>query len=93
MKIYTIAETAGIQTIPHGGAGTPWGQHVAMAAPESPIAECWTGSPPGLPLEELNRIPGMATAKNGFVTPSDAPGFGMEIPVEWVRPWEYKSRS
>ena len=33
MKIYTIAETAGIQTIPHGGAVSPWGQHVAMAAP------------------------------------------------------------
>ena len=25
MKIYNIAETAGIQTIPHGGAVSPWG--------------------------------------------------------------------
>ena len=54
MKIYAIAETAGIAMIPHGGAVSPWGQHVAMAAPESPIAECWIGSPPGIPLEELN---------------------------------------
>ncbi len=93
MKIYTIAETAGIQMIPHGGGGTPWGQHVAMAAPESPIAEYWTGSPPGIPLEELNRLPGMSIAKDGYVTPSDAPGFGMEIPEDWIRDWEYKGRN
>jgi hypothetical protein len=64
-----------------------------MAAPESPIAEYWTGSPPGIPLEELNRMPGMSIAKDGYITPSDSPGFGMEIPVEWIRDWEYRARS
>ena len=92
MKIYNIAETAGIAMIPHGGAVSPWGQHVAMAAPESPIAECWIGSPPGIPLEEMNRIPGMVTAKDGYIIPSDAPGFGLEIPSEWIRDWEYRGR-
>ena len=93
MKIYTLAETAGIATVPHGGANTPWGQHVAMAAPEAPMAEYWLGSPPGIPLEELTRIPGMAIPKNGFVAPTDAPGFGMEIDPGCIRPWEYRNRS
>ena len=93
MKVYTIAETAGIQTIPHGGGGTPWGQHVSMAAPEMPIAEYWTGSPPGIPLEEVARFPGQAIAKDGYVTPSDAPGFGIDIPEDWIRGWEYRGRN
>jgi len=25
--------------------------------------------------------------KDGYVTPSDAPGFGMEIAEEWITPW------
>ncbi len=92
LKIYHIAETAGIATIPHGGANSPWGQHFAMAAPESPIAEYWMGSPPGVPLEELPRIPGSTVAKDGFIKPSDAPGLGMEITEEMIRLWEYKTR-
>lgn len=89
MKIYHIAESAGIATVPHGGGNTPWGQHFAMAAPESSMAEYWLGSPPGVPLEESPRIPGMSLPKNGFVKPSDASGFGMQIPEEWIRPWRY----
>ncbi len=92
LKIYHIAETAGIATIPHGGANTPWGQHFVMAIPESPIAEYWMGSPPGVPLEELTRIPGTVVAKDGFIKPPDAPGLGMEITEQMIRPWEYKSR-
>jgi L-rhamnonate dehydratase len=61
IKIYTLGEAAGLITVPHTGAGTPWGQHFSMAMPESPMAE--------------------------FVTPSDAPGFGMEIAEEWITPW------
>ena len=57
------------------------------------MAEYWLGSPPGIPLEELTRIPGMAIPKNGFVAPTDAPGFGMEIDPGCIRPWEYRSRS
>ena len=46
VKIYTIAEAAGIVTIPHGGGNTPFGQHFAMALPESPMAEYWLGTDP-----------------------------------------------
>lgn len=89
IKIYTIAEAAGLITIPHGGGGTPWGQHFAMAMPESPMAEFWMGSDPGIPLDEVCPIPGMSMPKDGYVTPSDAPGFGMEIMPEWVQPWDH----
>jgi hypothetical protein len=27
--------------------------------------------------------------KDGYVTPSDAPGFGMEIAEEWISPWDH----
>ena len=50
MKIHSIGESAGIATIPHGGANLPFGQHFAMAAVESPMAEFWLGSDPGIPL-------------------------------------------
>jgi hypothetical protein len=27
--------------------------------------------------------------KDGYVVPSDAPGFGMEIKAEWIVPWDH----
>ncbi|MCH7906040.1 MAG: hypothetical protein IIC29_10365 [Chloroflexi bacterium] len=89
MKVYTIAEAAGLITVPHTGAGTPWGQHFAISMPESPIAEYWMGTDPGIPLDEVCPIPGMPMPKDGYVTPSDAPGFGMEIKEEWINPWDH----
>jgi L-rhamnonate dehydratase len=86
VKIYTIAEAAGLQTIPHGGANSAFGQHFAMAMPESLMAEFWLGSDPGVPLDEVGGLPGVATPKDGKVTPSNAPGFGLEIKPEWIEP-------
>jgi L-rhamnonate dehydratase len=87
VKIYTLAEAAGLQTIPHGGANTAFGQHFAMAMPESLMAEFWLGSDPGVPLEEVPGIPGVAVPRDGRLTPSDAPGFGLEVEPEWIRPY------
>ena len=86
MKIYTIAEAAGIPTIPHAGANSPFGQHFAMAAPESPMAEFWLGTDPGIPLAEVRPLPGMAMPKDGVVRPSDAPGFGLGVGEESIEP-------
>lgn len=86
VKIYTIAEAAGLITVPHGGANSPFGQHFAMALPESPMAEYWLGTDPGIPLEEVPRFPGAAVPKDGYLTPSDAPGFGIEIDPVWIVP-------
>ena len=87
VKIYAMAEAAGLQTIPHGGANTAFGQHFAMAMPESLLAEFWLGSDPGVPLEEARRVPGVAVPKDGRLTPSDTPGFGLEIEEEWIVPY------
>ena len=37
-----------------------------------------------MPLQEMVEIPGTAVIENGYLVPSDAPGFGMEITKEWV---------
>jgi L-rhamnonate dehydratase len=91
VKIYTIAEAAGIVTVPHTGGGKAFGQHFAMAMPESPMAEYWMGSDPGVPLEEVRPIPGLSVPKDGCVVPSDAPGFGMEVSEDWISPWDHSA--
>lgn len=89
VKICAIAEAAGIAVIPHGGGNTPYGQHACYAMPAIPWTECFVASPPGVPPEEAARLPGMATAKNGRMRPSDAPGFGLEITAADLSPFRY----
>ena len=89
VKIYTLAEAAGLQTVPHFSGNTPWGQHFSLAMPEVPIAEFWLGTDPGVPLEEVAQFPGVPVPEGGYVTPSDAPGFGFEIREEWIAPWDH----
>ncbi|MDE2768021.1 MAG: hypothetical protein OXI70_08020 [Chloroflexota bacterium] len=89
LKIYTIGEAAGIITIPHAAVATPWGQHFAISMPESPMAEFWMGSDPGIPLDEVWPIPGLAVPTDGYIRPSDAPGWGMEIDEQWITPWDH----
>ncbi len=88
VKIHAIGEAAGVATIPHGGAGTPFGQHFAMAATESPMAEYWLGTDPGVPLSDTVRIPGTAVPVNGEVVPSTDPGFGMAVERSDISDWE-----
>ena len=79
IKIYTLAQAFGLKTVPHGGANTPWGQHFSYAMPEASMAEYWLGTAPGIPLDEVRPIPGMVMPADGKITPTDSPGFGMEI--------------
>ena len=39
---------------------------------------------PGIPLEEMTVLPGTPAIKNGYVKPSDAPGLGIEITLDWI---------
>ena len=41
-------------------------------------------SPPGIPLEERVSLPGTPVIKDGYLIPSDAPGFGLEITKDWL---------
>ena len=85
VKICHIAEANNISVITHGGMNYPYGQHLAMAMPAVTWGERSEGvSAPGVPLEEMVKLPGTAVIQDGYVTPSDAPGFGLEIDEAWL---------
>lgn len=87
LKIAHLAEAAGLSVILHGGGNTPYGQHFTYAMPVSPWCEFFIASPPGVPLEEVMPWPGVPVPRDGWLVPSDAPGFGLEIPEEWLVPF------
>ena len=84
-RICHIAEAHGQTVIAHGGMNYPYGQHLSYAMPAIVWGERSEGvSPPGVPLEEMVALPGTPVIKDGYLTPSDAPGFGFEITTEWL---------
>ncbi len=86
-KIAAAADAAGVSVILHAGGLTAFGQHFSAATPAVPWCEYFVGSAPGVPLEELWRLPGLPLPQDGWLTPSDAPGFGLEIPEAWLMPF------
>lgn len=86
-QIAEMANVAGLTTILHGGGMSPYGLHLSVAMPNMPWAEYFVGTPPGVPLEELAVMPGYDIPKDGWTTVTDAPGFGVDIPEEWVTPY------
>jgi L-rhamnonate dehydratase len=79
LKIAAAAEAGGASVMIHGGGNSVYGQHFTFASPATPWLECFVGSPVGVPLEECWGLPGQAVPKDGWLTPSDAPGFGLEV--------------
>ncbi|MBT5831638.1 MAG: hypothetical protein HOH77_15740 [Candidatus Latescibacteria bacterium] len=85
VRICHIAEAHGQTVISHAGMNYPYGQHVSYAMPAIQWGERSEGvSPPGVPLEERVSLPGTPVIKNGYLTPSDAPGFGIEVTKDWL---------
>lgn len=85
VRICHIAEAHGQTVICHAGMNYPYGQHVSFAMPAIQWGERSEGvSPPGVPLEERGVLPGTPVIKNGYLVPSDAPGFGIEVTKEWL---------
>ncbi|WP_254280743.1 enolase C-terminal domain-like protein [Haloarcula marina] len=78
-RIAALADAAGVKLIPHGGGTTPYGQHASYALPDIPWTEYFIPSPPGIPLEDHPFVPGMAFPEDGALTPSDDPGFGIDM--------------
>ena len=81
IKICHMASAAGLPVIPHSG-GNPWGLHLIMANVNCPLAETFVepgvrveDEPPGLLL-------GAPRPKDGYIVPSDAPGFGLTLNEE-----------
>ena len=87
-KIAHAAEAAGLQVILHGGANNVFGQHFTYGTTNSPWIECFVGSAPGIPLREV--FPEwQSVPEDGFLVPSDAPGFGIEIEESAITPFDY----
>ena len=85
VKICHLAEAFGLSVITHAGMNYPYGQHLAFAMPAIVWGERSQGvSEPGVPLEEMVEIPGTAVVKDGYLVPSDAPGFGFEVTRDWL---------
>lgn len=86
LKIVGSASAANTEVILHGGGNTAFGQHFSIASAAVRWLETFVGTPPGVPLEEGWGLPGVAFPKDGWLTPSDAPGFGLELKDEWFEP-------
>ncbi|MBM3460232.1 MAG: L-rhamnonate dehydratase [Armatimonadetes bacterium] len=87
LQIVAAAQAAGLEVILHGGGNTPYGQHFTYAMPGMDWLETFVGSPPGVPLKEAARLPGQAIPDRGWLVPSDAPGFGLEVEESWLEPF------
>jgi L-rhamnonate dehydratase len=86
-KIAAAADASGTTVILHAGGNNPFGQHFSFATPCIPWCEFFVGTDPGVPLEEGWRYPGQALPKDGWITPNNAPGFGMEITSDQITPY------
>ncbi|HEU5328767.1 MAG TPA: enolase C-terminal domain-like protein, partial [Thermomicrobiales bacterium] len=85
VRICHLAEAHGLTVIGHAGMNYPYGQHLAYAMPAIPMGERSEGvAPPGVPLEEMVVLPGTVPIKDGYVKPTDAPGFGIEVTHDWL---------
>ncbi len=85
VRICHIAEAAGINVVPHGAMNDPYGQHLILAMPAATWGERSGGvSPRGVPLSETVDLPGTAVIEDGYLVPSDAPGFGIEVDQDWL---------
>jgi len=71
----------------HAGGNTVFGQHFSFAMPGVPWCEFFVGSDPGVPLDQGWRYPGQSVPEDGYITPNDAPGFGLEIDPAWIEPF------
>jgi L-rhamnonate dehydratase len=85
VRICHIAEAVGLSVIPHGAMNAPYGQHLVFAMPAATWGERSEGvSPRDVPLEDMVKLPGTAVIKGGYLVPSDAPGFGIEVDSAWL---------
>ena len=86
LRICAMAEAAGLTVILHGGGNDPYGLHLTYAMPNTPWIEYVIFSPPGVPLEESCRVPLAPVPKDGYMKPTDEPGFGLKVEEEWLEP-------
>lgn len=86
-RIADAADAAGVTVVLHAGGNTVFGQHFSFALPAVPWCEFFVGSDPGIPLDQGWRTPGQSLPAGGYLTPNDAPGFGIEVDPAWIEPF------
>jgi L-rhamnonate dehydratase len=86
-QVVAAAQASGASVILHAGGHTAFGQHFSFGQSAIPWCEFFVGSAPGVPLEEGRVAPGQKLPSNGWLTPNDAPGFGLEIPEAQLVPF------
>lgn len=77
VKIYEHARRAGLRVCPHRGA-EPWGLHAIAALDPEPLAESGRSW--------MTWLHGQPEIVRGMVTPTDAPGFGVEVDEALLSP-------
>ena len=87
MKITGSASGSGINVVLHGGGNSVYGQHFSYSSATIPLLECYVGSPVGIPLQEGWGLPGQSIPVDGWLVPSDAPGFGLEVTEKMIEPY------
>ena len=87
LEVANVAAAAQMELTLHAGGNTAYGQHFSLACETVPVLEYFIATDPGVPLEHTARPPGVPVPRDGWIEPSDAPGFGLEIPVERIRRW------
>lgn len=86
-KIAAMASAWGLDVIPHAGGLQPWAVHFVASQVNTPLAECVVIGNAGDtdPLRSLFPfLSGVPLPENGFISPSDAPGVGVEVNEEWL---------
>jgi len=86
-KVADMASAAGIEVCLHAGGAYPYGQHFSIATPNVRWIEYLPRMGPGVPLAESSALPGMPVPEDGYLVPSDEPGFGLNIKEEWLSPF------
>ena len=86
VKIAALASARGVQVIPHAGGLQPWGIHWLAAQATVPWAEyvVIASAVDGelRPLYPFFR--GVPQPVDGFLSPPDRPGLGIEVDEEWL---------
>ncbi len=86
-QVVAAAQASGTSVILHAGGHTAFGQHFSFGQSAIPWCEFFVGSAPGVPLEQGRVAPGQKLPNNGWLSPNDAPGFGLEIPEAQLVPF------
>lgn len=80
LRIVKMAEEINIPVVPHRG-GEVWGLHLIAATSCADLGEVLPGTQ-AVPIEQIWE--GEPAVLNGYLTPNDAPGFGVALKKEYI---------